>query len=307
MFKTSEYKSFPDLINTYTKRKIFNNDGSINYLNYNELEFDFQGIEEELAKLILPGKCLFEDENNLNFIKYWGEGFNRGKEDFLQKFEKILGEPEELTKYEKTQIYYYIKENFIDWNDYKQIYGYVQLLIFYFIDINFKKDEKICDLIDNSPENIKTNHYDIINLFEGFKVNKIYSIFLFIEYLCFDLFSRHLIKEYKLDIDEIYKKKIIKIVINKREDIKRLASAVRRFISRVLYVIKDPNVLIPNTSLSRELKNNLSLWDIKLRNEQKINKILEPFEEFNLKVGQSFIFYQIIKKEEDYINNNENK
>jgi len=112
MFKSSEYKSFFEIVNTYTRRKIYNNDGSINYLNYNKLEFDFQGIEEEFAKIILPGKCLFEDENNLNFIKYWKEGFNFEKKDFLQKFEKILGEPEELTKAEKIKLNDYIKHNY---------------------------------------------------------------------------------------------------------------------------------------------------------------------------------------------------
>ena len=52
----SEYKSFHDLVNTFTKRKIFNDDKSINYLNYNQFEFDFKRIEEELAKLIFQGK-----------------------------------------------------------------------------------------------------------------------------------------------------------------------------------------------------------------------------------------------------------
>ena len=302
MFKSSEYKSFFEIVNTYTRRKIYNNDGSINYLNYNELEFDFQGIEEELAKLILPGKCLFEDENNLNFIKYLGEGFNGGKEDFLQKFEKIIGVPEELTKDDKIKINEYIHFNFIDLNGYRYIYGYVQLLIIYLADINFKKDEKICDLIYNSPESIKTDDLCLVDFFEGFKVNKLYSIFLFIEYLCFDLFSRNILKEYKLDIDEINKTKIIEIVKNKKDDIKGLAPAVRRFISRILYIIEDSNVLLPNTNLSVELKKNLNLWDIEFRNEQKINEILEPFEEFNLKVGQSLNLYQIIVQEEKFDN-----
>ena len=271
-FKNSEYSSFHDLINVYTKRKIYNNDGSIDYLNYNKFEFDFQGIEEELAKLLLPGKCLFEDENNLNFVNYWGEGFNVGKENFLQRFEKVLNKPEELTKDEKVKIKEYIKENYIDLNDYKQIYGNVQLLIFYLID-NYKKDEKINDVIKILPENLQTKDENLKGVFEGFKVNKIYSIFLFIEQLCFDLFSQNLIKEYKKDIDEISKNKITDLVKSKRDNIKGLSAAVRRFISRYLYRIKDDNEFLPNAKLFIELKKRLSLWDKQYRDEQKINII----------------------------------
>ena len=300
MFKTSEYKTFPDIINTYTKRKIFNNDGTINYLNYNQLEFDLKGIEEELAKLILPGKCLFEDEDNLNFVKYWGEGFNEGKEDFLLRFEKVLGESEELTNGEKNKIKFYINENYNDLNDYKEIYGYVQLLIFYLTEINFKKDQSINELIENSPENVKTDNENLKGVFEGFEIKQIYNIFLFIEKLCFDLFSQNLIKEYKNDIDDNIKNKITDIA--KNNDIKGLAAAVRRYISRFLYRIKDEKDLLSTNNLSIELKKNLSLWDKNYRDEQKINKIFEPLKEFNLTVGQSFNLYQIIKDEEEEIN-----
>ena len=298
MFKTSEYKSFPDIVNTYTKRKIFNDDKSINYLNYNELEFDFQGVEEELAKLILPGKCLFADENNLNFINYWGEGFNGGKKDFLQKFEEIFYNPEELTKNEKILINDYIKENIPELDDRKKLYGYVQLLIFYLSENNYKKDQTIIQLIDSSTD-IQLDEQDIRGVFEGFKVNKIYSIFLFIEQLCFNLFSQNLIKEYKADIDDNTKNKITDIAKNKKDEIKGLAPAIRRFISRILYRIKDKKELLPNVKLSIELKKQLSLWDKKYRDEKKINKIFEPLEEFNLNIGQSFNLYQIIKEEEE--------
>ena len=299
MFKSSEYISFPDIVNTYMKRKIYNKDGSINYLNYNQLEFDFQEVEEELAKLILPGKCLFEDENNLNFVNYWGEGFYRGQEDFLQKFEKLLDNPKELTRDEKIKIKEYITNNF-DLNDYKQIYGYIQLFIFYLTDINVDEEKEINQLIENSPENVKTNNENLKGIFEGFKVNKIYNIFLFIEQLCFDLFSQNLIKEYKMDIDENNKNKITDLAKNRRDDIKGLASAVRRFISRILYRIKDKEKLLPNTKLSIELQKKPSLWDKNYRDEQYIKKIFKELEEFNLTIGQSFNLYQIIKEEEEF-------
>ena len=113
VFRNSDYEDFNDLINTFTKRKIYNKNGSINYLNYNEFEFDFQSIEEEMAKLILTGKCLFEDEDHLNFVNYWGEGFNGGKNDFLERFEKKYEyKTEELSEKEKMNICQYINVSF---------------------------------------------------------------------------------------------------------------------------------------------------------------------------------------------------
>ena len=76
-FSNSDYTDFDELINVFTKRDIYNIDGTINYLKYNTFKYntfkyDISSIEEELARLILTGKCLFESDN-LKLIQYWGE------------------------------------------------------------------------------------------------------------------------------------------------------------------------------------------------------------------------------------------
>ena len=70
-FKNSDYKDFDDLVYHFTKRDIYDKD-KINYQNYNKFIFDFPMIEEELGKLILPEKCLFDNEDKLNFVIYLG-------------------------------------------------------------------------------------------------------------------------------------------------------------------------------------------------------------------------------------------
>ena len=87
-FSNSDYTDFDELINVFTKRDIYNKDGTINYLKYNTFKYDISSIEEELARLILTGKCLFESDN-LKLIQYWGEGFN-GKSDILDNFFKNI-------------------------------------------------------------------------------------------------------------------------------------------------------------------------------------------------------------------------
>ena len=324
MFESSEYSSLAGILNIYSKRKIFKNDGTIDYLKYNEIEYDYAGLEEEIAKLLLPGKCLFEDENNLNFVHYWGEGFNGGKEDFLQKFEKVLKESEELagkenlnivqtelTGQEKKNIIEALKRNF-DLDDYKNVYGHTQLFIFYLTDFKFKAEDNIKDLIEKIPNNAEINYENFKDIFVGLKVKKIINVFLFIEQLCFDLFCKNLIDAYKKKIEENIKNKITDLAKKEKENIKELASAVRRFISRYLFRIKDENKMLSSVKLSIELKKKLSLWNQKFRDEKKINEILELYEQFNLTVGQSFEFYQLIKEQEEeefneYIPQRENR
>ena len=70
--------------------------------------------------------------------------------------------------------------------------------------------------------------------------------------------------------------------------------------------------MLSSVKLSIELKKKLSLWNQKFRDEKKINEILELYEQFNLTVGQSFEFYQLIKEQEEeefneYIPQRENR
>ena len=57
-----KYIDFNDIIYTYSGRNIFQENGQINYFEYNTFVFDYDNIEEQLGKIILPGVCLFEKE-----------------------------------------------------------------------------------------------------------------------------------------------------------------------------------------------------------------------------------------------------
>ena len=43
----------------------------------------------------------------------------------------------------------------------------------------------------------------------------------------------------------------------------------------------------------------MDLWDKNFRNEKTINDILSSLNDFNLTVGQSYEFYQLINKEDE--------
>ena len=80
-FSDSYLENFENLVNTFSRRNIFMKNGEINYLNYNSFIYDLPQIEEELGKIILSGKCLFEDK--LKFVNYFGEG---SKSEIMNKF-----------------------------------------------------------------------------------------------------------------------------------------------------------------------------------------------------------------------------
>ena len=87
--KNNEFKSFNDLIYTYSFRNCFKEDGNVNYLNYKEIKFDIMSIEIELAKILLTEKRLLANEQNQDFIIYEFEGFNHNNNLILNYKEKI--------------------------------------------------------------------------------------------------------------------------------------------------------------------------------------------------------------------------
>ena len=133
------------MIYSFSNRNIYGKNGIINYLNYNSFLYDIVFIEDELGKFVLSGKCLFEDEENLNFMNYWGEGFNAGKSDILDE---------------------YIKTKRIEGkNDFKPFLGSIQLIIFYLVNNNAKENDTIQNIIASADKylNIDKDTLDFFN------------------------------------------------------------------------------------------------------------------------------------------------
>jgi len=108
-----------------------------------------------------------------------------------------------------------------------------------------------------------------------------------------------LMKNIKKKIEEKDKNAINdKFLKGNQNNTKALAAAVRRFISRFLYRITNENDFSSTMNLSIKLKR-MDLWDKNFRNEKTINDILSSLNDFNLTVGQSYEFYQLINKEDE--------
>ena len=303
-FFGSIYDNFEDLINTFFKRNIFEENGTINYLNYNSFIYNIDSIEEELAKLILPGKCLFDKENNLNFVTYLGEGFNKGKSDILNKFYSKYAQ-NELDKDEKSKIIKYIKthpqlaENY----DFKPFFDSMQLIIFYLVNNSYNNDENIKNILIGRPRYLKINEDCLEFLLDeecGFKLDKIMNLLLLFEHLCFN--DLDLPDIFKVQINEETQKKIEELKENKSNkdiNIKEFGPALRRFISRYLIGKKQKSDINPKNSLNIYL-NKTNLWDEKTAKLDNLGEIISKILiDLNLNVEQSFEFYNLIKEKDE--------
>ena len=152
MNKNDRYKDFIDVVFGFSRRNIFDKNGKLNYSQYNSFVYDYDRIEEELGKIILPGVCLFEGEDNLNFITYWGEGFRGGNSSMISKF-YLKYTQIDLTMEEKKDIINYIaqmnkkifaKNKKQKRYDFKNFFGSLQkLFLFLTTEEKVEKDEFI--------------------------------------------------------------------------------------------------------------------------------------------------------------------
>ena len=302
IFPNSEYNDFEDLVYTFTKRDIYSKD-KINYQRYNKFIFNFEKIEEELGKLILPEKCLFENEDKLNFLIFWGESYSDAIEKFYKKYPQIDLNEEEKKKIDKEFKRIYQNENNYD---FKKFFGSMQLFIFFLSNNNFINEKDLNIIIKERPPYLKL-YEKFIDFFSkiDFKINKYINIFFYTEHLYFNKMKNNIPNEYKFAIDDQIIKDI-KEQLEKKEEVgelswKDLAGAVRRFISRYLIGYKQ---------IKDKLEFHLvkiDLWKQELRNLDNLNQlIMEKIKRFNLTVEQTFSFYELIENKDEKISGGEN-
>ena len=311
-FKSSKYINLNDIIYSFSERKVFSENGQINYSDYNLFEYDYESIEEELGKIILPGVCQFAGDDDLNFITFWSEGFRGGKTGILVKFYSKYKQ-QDLEDGEKEKIINYIdklnKEKIEKYNikyDFKEFFGSLQLLIFYLTEnVTYKGKDKTLGIIKNAPSYLKLSR-DCIEFFnnEGSEMtnSKLMNLFFFFEHLCFEDLAETLQPEYKMTIPEDIKAKIIDQLIKNYNNIlfsiKDLGAAVRRFISRYLAGRLQTTDINEKVDLPYQLTRP-ELWAEKIGSDENLElEIMMKFKDIKLVVGQAFALYELIGEED---------
>ena len=292
--KLNNILSFDDvniekIIYKYSKRNILNENGEIDYINYNTFTYDFHSIEKELGELILPGKYLF-DENKLRFVSFWFEGNTDIFANFAEIYKQI-----DLDKNQEKKI----QESFeiTEIEDIKDILSFFQSFIYYLNNNKCEGDENIEKIIIQYNSNNKVGK-EILYFFNenNFKVNQLLNIFLYLEDLFFDKIEESIEEDNDLLINEEYdtNEECLKDIIKKID----LYSALRRYISRYL---------VDKNYVSHNLNKNLSLelsraefWNV---DETKFNEIKEilngEFEKLNITIKEAISLYTFINNNKE--------
>ena len=230
-------------------RNIFEKDNKINYINYNDIIYDFDYIEKELGKIILINKKRFS--KNIKFIKYLYEGFMSSDpiilEDYIIKYWK-----RELNKKEKELIINFIKQNKTN-KFYSDIYCSLQILLDTIKEENYNPEKALYNIIISFPTYIPINEQlqnFLKETYENYCDEKLYSInclislFEIFEALCWESLKKVINIDYKLEFEEELKQKIVKYFEDNKNQEKKInknnfTSALRKIISRYLIGIRQ--------------------------------------------------------------------
>ena len=254
----SLFKSIFDIFIAYTKRQCYNQDGTINYSNYKNIEYNMDMIEETLGKIILPGKRLFKDDQK--FVTFGFEGYRgEARSSILLDFSKKYHQ-KHLTQEEKNQM----SSKISSLPNYTKFMFTLQMMIFFFNKENYKVEEKISDIIPKLPD-----YLNIIDEVKGFfnsnreiTLDKLLGIYEYVELLCYPQikenvnieFFQPLSPECINAIDNHYQTKrfITKAI---------LADGVRKYLSRSISGKRMDNEVEPQKDLIMFIQYKEEIWD----------------------------------------------
>ena len=282
--------------NIFTEKK-----DEINYSNYNDIVYNYDIIEEELGKKILPGLKKFTNEK-IKFITYLYEGF-RGEnstvlKDYINKYN-----PKDLDEIEKDSLYKLLEEN-RNSRFYNDVFASLQILMNQIIKENYEKDKLLYEIIEKLPkyvilepklvvffQNQYMNYHDL-NLFT---VNSLIPIFDYFEALCWKDMKKNIPIDYQDDVPEHTKNYIIEY-FNKNEkenkiiNKENLTFAIRKLISRTIAITRQ-EMEIKNDGILKHYIINEDLWNkTVIETEGFENEIDEIFKN-DVLVGQSYKLY----------------
>jgi len=307
------YKKFNDLISISSMRNIFEKT-KINYKNYNEIiyNFDFDFIEEELGKMILPGIKKFKNDK-IKFITYLFEGFRGGNSTILVDFNTKYIQ-RELTQDEKESLNELLKEN-NNSKFYNDVFASLQIIMNEVIKENYEQTYSIYKIIEKLPNYIILNE-KLVKLFKNkyeynpeekaFTINSLVSIFEYFESLCWKEIKKKILEDYKLKLSEEVTKKIIDYFNQKDEGklINKLnfTTALRRLISRSIAGSRQEIDIRSDSELKLYI-NRDDLWNKEIIENILFDAEIDTICIDEIKVGNCFDLFNIL--DGDSILNNE--
>ena len=318
------YKAFNDLISTTVQRNLFSKENQIIYKNYNDFKYDYDFIEEELGKIILPGIKKFK-KDKIKFITYLFEGFRGENSSILMDYNAKYPK-KNLTEEEEKKIKQLSQLNRND-KFKNEIFSSLQILMNEIVKENYEPNYFIYKIIEGLPEyiilkpelkNMFKESYEYSQIEKIFSINSLVSIFEFFEALCWkEIKERNILEDYKLKVSDEAKKNIAQYFeINKDEqkliNQKNFTNALRKLISRSLAGSRQDIDIIPEANLLQYIKRE-DLWPSEFINDENsdnfTNEILMICKD-NLIIGNCLDLYDYLEGDnflDEEINKNKRK
>ena len=299
----STYKTLNELISSCSMRNIFVKDNKINYSNYNEIIYDFDYIEEEMGKIILPRLKKFKHDK-IKFVTYLYEGFRGNKSSVLVDYNSKY-----IQKYLSEEEKNYVNE-FVQSNNntkfYFEVFSDLQILMNQILKENYEQNHKIYDIIKTLPNYIILKE-ELVNLFKNkydlnenvFTINSLVSIFDYFEALCWKEIQKNILPDYKLELPDKNKDYILeyfesnkdeKKVINK----KNFTFCLRKLMSRFIVGTRQEIDIKSDVDLKLYI-NREDLWNKEIIESDTFD--IEIFEIFKLKIliGHTWDLYNLLQ------------
>ena len=211
------YQSLETFISNSSLRNIFSQDENNNiiYKNYNDIIYNYDYIEEELGKIILPGLKKFKPDE-IKFVTYLYEAF-RGddKSSITQYNDKYIQKT--LSEDEKLILIDLLKNN--NSKLFSEVFSSLQILMNEIIKENYAQDTLIYDILEKLPYIINILNTELLNLLKRakeqymnekiFTINSLVSVYEYFEALCWPQINRNILEDYTLVLEDKYKKYVI--------------------------------------------------------------------------------------------------
>ena len=309
------YDFLNNLILSCSVRNIFNINGKeIYYKNYNDIIYDYDLIEEELGKLLLPGIKKFK-KDKIKFITYLFEGFRGQNTSVLIRYNEKY-QQKELNEEEKFAIKIMLKHINNDKKIYSDIFSSLQILMNEILKENYQQNFLIYEIIKNKLPKYVILNEDLVKLIEkvyfksensnNFTVNSLVSIFEYFEDLCWEDIKKYIPPDFKEPLGEeigrgIYqyyeKNKTNKKLISKNN----LTNAIRKLISRYIVGTRQETDFQPNSELKLIITKE-DLWPKNIiEDDDSFNLEIDEIFKLPILLGQSFELFNLLGGDEYHL------
>ena len=298
------YDYLNDLIHSCSMRNIIEKGNKINYNNYNDIEYDFEFIEDELAKKFLLGKKKFR--NRIKFVTYLYEGFRGVNSTILINY-NMKYPSRELKNEEKKFLNEFINEN-KNKGIYNDIFSSLQILMNEIIKENYNSSTLIYNIIDNLPKFVVINQklvqllkdkyqFDIEQKLNYFSIDCLVPFFEYFESLCWEEISQNILKDYKCsDLSDESKNNILNYFEKNKDSLinkKNLTNALRKLLSRSI-VGNRQEVDINNDAILSNYIDQESLWDHETFSNPNFESEIFTLFKDDIKIKHAFHIFNIL-------------